>query len=213
MSTTSMNPDFDLVFKVLLIGDSGVGKSSILTRFTEDKFLENDAGTVGVDSKTKTLEVDDKRVKLNIWDTAGQERMGFLTSSYYRGAHGIIIVFDITNEESYRNVANWLGEIERYAFDSALKILIGNKSDLAGERQVQASTATEYAENELSTEYFEASAKTGDNISEAFLRLTQMMKKRKEPQQGQHTNPKPGGNTLNLGGTEPQPARRRRCQV
>lgn len=77
--------------------------------------------------KPKTVVVDGKRVKLNVWDTAGQERMGFLTSSYYRGAHGIIIVFDVSNANSYQNVTNWLGEIERYAYDSALKILVGNK--------------------------------------------------------------------------------------
>jgi len=175
----SLNPEFDYIFKILLVGDSGVGKSSMLSRFTEDKFEEKAPATMGVDSKPKIVTVDGKRVKLNVWDTAGQERMGFLTSSYYRGAHGIIIVFDITNAGSFQSVSNWLGEIERYAYDSALKVLVGNKSDLSS-REVKADEAQTFAKNELSVDYFETSAKEGTNIEMAFLKLAEQMKNKKD---------------------------------
>jgi Ras-related protein Rab-1A len=197
MAGSTLNPEFDYVFKILLVGDSGVGKSSMLSRFTEDKFEDNAPTTMGVDSKPKTVTVDGKRVKLNVWDTAGQERMGFLTSSYYRGAHGIIIVFDITNANSYQNVTNWLGEIERYAYDSALKILVGNKSDLDS-REVRKEEAEAYAKNELSIDYFETSAKEGNNIEEAFLRLAEQMKKRKDGMASSSSSRPSGSNTLSL---------------
>jgi len=180
-------------------------------RFTEDKFDEEMVASNGIDSKAKILEVDGRRVKLNIWDTAGQERMGFLTSSYYRGAHGIIIVFDITNDESYRNVSNWLGEIERYAFDSALKILVGNKCDLSEQsRAVSTETAREYANNDLSIEYLETSAKEGTNVSEALLKLTELMKKKKD---GTVESKTTRGTTLQLNPVPKQEKKKGFCNI
>lgn len=192
-----MNPEFDYVFKTLLVGDHGVGKSAMLARFTEDKFEDNAPATMGVDAKPKTVVVDGKRVKLNVWDTAGLERMGFLTSSYYRGAHGIIIVFDVASAGSYQNIANWVGEIERYANDSALKILVGNKSDLV-QREVKPEEAQAYAKNDLGVDYFETSAKEGVNVEEAFLRLAEQMKKRKDGMTSSSSARPSGGPTLNL---------------
>ena len=118
-----MNPDYDYLFKILLIGNSGVGKSSLLLRFSDDTFTGNFMPTIGVDFKIRTLEVDGKTIKLQIWDTAGQERFKTITSSYYKGAHGIIVVYDVTDKESYKNIDTWMNEIDKHASDNVSKIL------------------------------------------------------------------------------------------
>ncbi|WBY58514.1 ras-related protein Rab-1B [Plasmodium yoelii yoelii] len=110
-----MNDSYDSLFKILLIGDSGVGKSCLLLRFADDTYTDSYISTIGVDFKIKTIEIDDKIIKLQIWDTAGQERFRTITSSYYRGAQGIIIVYDVTDRDSFNNVKNWIIEIEKYA--------------------------------------------------------------------------------------------------
>ncbi|XP_073950862.1 ras-related protein ORAB-1-like [Choristoneura fumiferana] len=125
-----MNPEYDYLFKLLLIGDSGVGKSCLLLRFADDTYTESYISTIGVDFKIRTVELDGKTIKLQIWDTAGQERFRTITSSYYRGAHGIIIVYDCTDQDSFSNVKQWLEEIDRYACDNVNKLLVGNKCDL-----------------------------------------------------------------------------------
>ena len=118
-----MNPDYYYLFKILLIGNSGVGKSSLLLRFADDTFTDNFMPTIGVDFKIRTLEVDGKTIKLQIWDTAGQERFKTITSSYYKGAHGIIVVYDITDKESFKNIDTWMNEVEKHASDNVSRIL------------------------------------------------------------------------------------------
>ena len=136
---------FDHIFKILLIGDAGVGKSSILLRFTDDAFEEHLASTIGVDFKVKTVQLGGKTVKLTIWDTAGQERFRTLTSSYYRGCHGIILVFDVNERSSFDNLKQWLDELELYSTTAhSSKLLVGNKIDLE-DRQVTEQEATDFA--------------------------------------------------------------------
>ncbi|XP_038992282.1 ras-related protein RABD2a-like isoform X2 [Hibiscus syriacus] len=136
-----MNAEYDYLFKLLLIGDSGVGKSCLLLRFSDDSYLESYISTIGVDFKIRTVEQDGKTLKLQIWDTAGQERFRTITSSYYRGAHGIIIVYDVTDQASFHNVKQWLNEINRYASGNVNKLLVGNKCDLTAKKAVPYETA------------------------------------------------------------------------
>ncbi|KAF9684942.1 hypothetical protein SADUNF_Sadunf03G0002800 [Salix dunnii] len=136
-----MSNEYDYLFKLLLIGDSSVGKSCLLLRFADDSYVDSYISTIGVDFKIRTVEHDGKTIKLQIWDTAGQERFRTITSSYYRGAHGIIIVYDVTEMESFNNVKQWLNEIDRYANDSVCKLLVGNKCDLVENKVVDTQTA------------------------------------------------------------------------
>lgn len=126
---------------MLLIGDSGVGKSCLLLRFADDTYTESYISTIGVDFKIRTIDLDGKTIKLQIWDTAGQERFRTITSSYYRGAHGIIVVYDCTDQETFNNVKQWLEEIDRYACDNVNKLLVGNKCDLHTKKVVDYTTA------------------------------------------------------------------------
>ncbi|KAL8554034.1 hypothetical protein ACS0TY_002317 [Phlomoides rotata] len=135
-----MSNEYDYLFKLLLIGDSSVGKSCLLLRFADDSYVDSYISTIGVDFKIRTVELDGKTIKLQIWDTAGQERFRTITSSYYRGAHGIIIVYDVTEMESFNNVKQWLNEIDRYANDSVCKLLVGNKCDLVESKVVSTET-------------------------------------------------------------------------
>ncbi|XP_017286558.1 ras-related protein ORAB-1 [Kryptolebias marmoratus] len=165
-----MNPEYDYLFKLLLIGDSGVGKSCLLLRFADDTYTESYISTIGVDFKIRTIDMDGKTVKLQIWDTAGQERFRTITSSYYRGAHGIIIVYDVTEQESFNNVKQWLDEIDRYACENISRLLVGNKSDLVSKKVVDAATAQDLASS-LKIPFLETSAKSSDNVEKAFLTM------------------------------------------
>ncbi|KAH1074776.1 hypothetical protein J1N35_027104 [Gossypium stocksii] len=136
-----MNPECDYLFKLLLIGDSGVGKSCLLLRFADDSYLDSYISTIGVDFKIRTVELDWKIIKLQIWDTAGQERFRTITSSYHRGAHGIIIVYDVTDHESFNNVNQWLNAISRYGSENVNKLLVRNMSNLTAKRVVSPEAA------------------------------------------------------------------------
>ncbi|GAA6097383.1 ras-related protein ORAB-1 isoform X2 [Tachysurus ichikawai] len=168
---------FDYLFKLLLIGDSGVGKSCLLLRFADDTYTESYISTIGVDFKIRTIEMDSKIVKLQIWDTAGQERFRTITSSYYRGAHGIIIVYDVTDQESFNNIKQWLEEIDRYACENVSKLLVGNKSDLTSKKVVDFTIAKEFAET-LKIPFMETSAKNASNVEKAFLTMASEIQKR-----------------------------------
>jgi Ras-related protein Rab-1A len=161
----------DYLYKILLLGTSAVGKSSLLLRFADDTFKENQVSTIGVDWKIRTVEIDGKRIKLQLWDSAGQERFRTIASSYYRGAHGVAIVFDLTDEKSFAAVESWLGEIGEHASAKVRRILIGNKNDLEDARVVDEAEARAFAAG-AGMQYMETSAKSADNVSEAFLAMT-----------------------------------------
>jgi len=172
-----MASEYDYLFKLLLIGDSGVGKSCLLLRFADDTYTESYISTIGVDFKIRTLELDGKTVKLQIWDTAGQERFRTITSSYYRGAHGIIVVYDVTDQESFNNVKQWMNEIDRYANEKVNKMLVGNKCDLTSKKVVQMEDAKQYAET-LGIPFLETSAKDSTNVEQAFITMAAEIKAR-----------------------------------
>jgi len=155
--------DYDYIFKILLVGNSAVGKSSLLMRFAEDLFSESFLPTIGVDFKIRTVEAAGSKVKLQMWDTAGQERFKSILNSYYKGAHGILLVFDITDKQSFKDLQVWLAEVEKYGRQDIVKILIGNKKDLESQRQVTTAEAKQFAES-LGMKYLETSAKDGLNI-------------------------------------------------
>jgi len=175
-----MNPEYDYLFKLLLIGDSGVGKSCLLLRFADDTYTESYISTIGVDFKIRTIELDGKTIKLQIWDTAGQERFRTITSSYYRGAHGIIIVYDVTDQESFNNVRQWLQEIDRYASENVNKLLVGNKCDMTTKKVVDFATAKQYAD-QLGIPFLETSAKNATNVEQAFMTMAAEIKNRMGP--------------------------------
>lgn len=175
-----MNPEYDYLFKLLLIGDSGVGKSCLLLRFADDTYTESYISTIGVDFKIRTIELEGKTIKLQIWDTAGQERFRTITSSYYRGAHGIIVAYDVTDQESFNNVKQWLQEIDRYACENVNKLLVGNKSDLTTKKVVDYTTAKEFADH-LNIPFLETSAKNATNVEQAFMTMAAEIKNRMGP--------------------------------
>ena len=154
-----------------MIGNSGVGKSCLLIRFTDDTFSDSYVTTIGVDFKIKTLDIDSKSCKLQIWDTAGQERFRNIISSYYRGAQGIMLVYDITDLESFQNLNSWLIEIEKNASKNVYKILVGNKCDMENERKVTVEQGKDFAD-QYGMKFFETSAKDSTNVAEAFITMT-----------------------------------------
>lgn len=165
-----MAMEYDHLFKLVLVGDSGVGKSSLLLRFADGTFDEHLQSTIGVDFKLKMMRVGPKMCKVTIWDTAGQERFRTLTSSYYRGAHGIILVYDVTRPETFSSLATWLNEIEMYATGggkSVVKLLVGNKTDMETDRAVSRKTAEDWA-RQKGMLYIESSAKNADNVRSVF---------------------------------------------
>ncbi len=171
------NPHYDFLIKLLLIGDSGVGKSCLLLRFCDDAWTPSFITTIGIDFKIRTIELDGKRIKLQIWDTAGQERFRTITTAYYRGAMGILLVFDVTDQKSFENVRTWHANIEQHASEGVSKILIGNKSDWEEKRAVTTEQGEELAK-ELGIPYIETSAKSNANVEEAFFNLAREVKTR-----------------------------------
>ncbi|XP_023620849.1 LOW QUALITY PROTEIN: ras-related protein Rab-1B [Myotis lucifugus] len=180
-----MNPEYDYLFKLLLIGDSGVGKSCLLLRFADDTYTESYISTIGVDFKIRTIELDGKTIKLQIWDTAGQERFRTITSSYYRGAHGIIVVYDVTDQVLLGSPSPALLS-QPQVFDSGFfslfpsSLLVGNKSDLTTKKVVDNTTAKEFADS-LGIPFLETSAKNATNVEQAFMTMAAEIKKRMGP--------------------------------
>ncbi|XP_044740156.1 ras-related protein Rab-35 [Chrysoperla carnea] len=182
-----MAREYDHLFKLLIIGDSGVGKSSLLLRFSDNTFNGSYITTIGVDFKIRTVELNGERVKLQIWDTAGQERFRTITSTYYRGTHGVIVVYDVTNGESFANVKRWLHEIEQNC-DVVNKVLVGNKNDAPERKVVLTEDAKRFAD-QMGIELFETSAKDNLNVEEMFLSVTrQVLKSKQELRERQNIN-------------------------
>uniref|UniRef100_A0ACB8FF44 Ras- protein Rab-4B n=1 Tax=Sphaerodactylus townsendi TaxID=933632 RepID=A0ACB8FF44_9SAUR len=184
LSCLDLDPDYDhlsgffyappgptpnFLFKFLVIGSAGTGKSCLLHQFIENKFKQDSNHTIGVEFGSKVVNVGGKTVKLQIWDTAGQERFRSVTRSYYRGAAGALLVYDITSRETYNALTNWLTDARTLASPNIVIILCGNKKDLDADREVTFLEASRFAqENELM--FLETSALTGENVEEAFLK-------------------------------------------
>jgi Ras-related protein Rab-11A len=162
--------DYDYLFKVVLIGDSGVGKSNLLSRFTRNEFCLESKSTIGVEFATRSIQVDSKTIKAQIWDTAGQERYRAITSAYYRGAVGALLVYDITKQVTFENVERWLKELRDHADSNIVIMLVGNKSDLRHLRSVQTDDAQAFCERE-SLSFIETSALEATNVELAFQKI------------------------------------------
>ncbi|MBA0614379.1 hypothetical protein Godav_014683 [Gossypium davidsonii] len=159
--------EYDYLFKIVLIGDSGVGKSNLLSRFTRNEFCLESKSTIGVEFATRTLQVEGKTVKAQIWDTAGQERYRAITSAYYRGALGALLVYDVTKPTTFENVSRWLKELRDHADSNIVIMLIGNKTDLKHLRAVSTEDGQSYAEKE-GLSFIETSALEAINVEKAF---------------------------------------------
>ena len=170
MTDEGEETNYELLYKIIIIGDAAVGKSNILTRYIKNEFCQNTKSTVGVELGIKFIKIKGVNTKIQIWDTAGQERYRAITSSYYKGSHGCFIVYDITNQSSFDNVEKWYEHVQKEAGKDISIILVGNKSDLENERKVSKEKGEDLAKN-LNCPFFETSAFSGINISQIFQEL------------------------------------------
>jgi len=191
--------EYDYLFKVVLIGDSGVGKSNLLSRFTRNEFNLESKSTIGVEFATRSIQVDGKTIKAQIWDTAGQERYRAITSAYYRGAVGALLVYDIAKHLTYENVERWLRELRDHADANIVIMLVGNKSDLRHLRAVPTDEAKTFAEkNNLS--FIETSALDSTNVETAFhnilTEIYRIVSQKQLPDNSSGSSKLPGGATI-----------------
>ena len=175
-----LTEEYDMMFKILLLGDSGVGKSSLLLRYTKNQFSADMRSTIGVEFGVKFIKIDNLQLKVQIWDTAGMERYRSLTSAYYKGAKGVIIVYDICRKKSFENIDKWIDDFKSKADEDSVILVIGNKSDLKEKREVNSEEAKLKSERNKMA-FMETSAKNNDNVHKAFFTLfTEIIKKYKE---------------------------------
>ncbi|KAF7684770.1 GTP-binding protein YPT1 [Astathelohania contejeani] len=177
-----METDYKYLFKLILIGNSGVGKTCLINRYTDNTYDTNYISTIGVDFKIKTVKIDSEISKLLIWDTAGQERFRTITSSYYRGAHGIIIVFDMTDEESFKDVEGWLEEIRKHGSEEVEILLLGNKIDMESKICIKDEDVYKLLERNNITKgcFYQTSAKENIKVSDVFEDLTKRLMEKYE---------------------------------
>ncbi|XP_053110752.1 ras-related protein Rab-19 isoform X2 [Hemicordylus capensis] len=168
-SSSDMDEAFDYLFKIILIGDSNVGKTCVVHRFKSGQYHAKQQNTIGVDFTVRSLEIDSKKVKIQVWDTAGQERFRTITQSYYRSAHGAILAYDMTRRSTFESIPHWIHEIEKYGAANLVLMLIGNKSDEADKRQVLFEDACTLAEKHGLLAVLETSAKEAQNVDEVFI--------------------------------------------
>jgi small GTP-binding protein len=161
------HPVYDYQVKVLLLGNSGVGKSALLARFADNSFSANHITTIGIDFKTKIISLDGKKVKIQCWDTAGQERFKTITTAYYRGAHVIFLVYDVTDGKSFTDVNTWITAINQHAPRDVVTVLIGNKTDLINEKVISTQQG-KFLADEYKMEFYETSAKSSETINQIF---------------------------------------------
>ena len=161
---------FDVKYKIMVLGESKVGKTSLIKRYTKDQFGGVYLTTVGMDFQDKIIEIEDKKVRLQVWDTAGQERFRNVTKSYFQSSQGLLVVYDITDKESFDKIKFWIENIKNNAPENAKLILVGNKCDLANERKVTIEDGENKARN-YNIKFFESSAKDGTNVNELFFYL------------------------------------------
>lgn len=167
---------YDYMLKILILGDSAVGKSALLMKFCDNQFTQSHIATIGVDFKYKTIDCESKKYRLQVWDTAGQEKFRSIVQTYYKGAMGIILVYSINDRKSFENIENWMRQISANTQNDAVVILVGNKSDVE-DRTVQTSEGERVA-SDHNIHFFETSAKQGTNVEEAFFQITKEIKKR-----------------------------------
>ena len=161
----------DLVYKILLLGDSEVGKSCFLMRYADNVFVDNHMTTIGLDYKLKYIQLDSGEIiKVQLWDTAGQDRYRTIAKNYYKGSHGILLLYDVTKTNSFENIREWIRDIREEVYEKAIIFLIGNKIDKKEDRKIQTEQGAKLAE-EFNLPYFEASAKSGENVDEIFKAL------------------------------------------
>ena len=166
----SKKAEYDYLLKILMVGNSGVGKSNLLLRFADDSFTDSHISTIGMDFSVKTVEVDGKTAKLQIWDSAGQERFRTITTAYYRGVMGVLLVYDITNQESFDALKNYHNDFKTHATDTTKLMVIGNKSDEEDYRAISTNHGEDYAKS-INASFFEVSAKNNTNIQQSFISM------------------------------------------
>lgn len=170
----SGHADYNHLIKLLVLGDSAVGKSSLLMRFCDDKFEQNFVITIGVDYKMKTIERHNKKLRIQVWDTAGQERFRTITPAYYRSAMGVIMTYDITDENSFNNVEFWMRNLAAHGDAEVQCVLVGNKADLESKRQVPRERGEDLA-RKYDMQLFETSAKTASDVDSAFNHIADLV--------------------------------------